>query len=117
MIRRQIELAGTTRDAGTVLDAHQPFVFAQVLSGFDRVGGERSVGHFNFTEHFGQRVLCDIGTAAKRIEHLALTLQFLHEIRFEVGATGDIEDVKDRHQRSVMLKRVFERDEMLRFCE
>ena len=47
----------------------------------------------------------------------ALTLQFLHEIELEVGASGDFENLEQRHQRNVMVFGFVGGDEMADLVE
>jgi hypothetical protein len=61
----------------------------------------------DLAKHGLQRILLDTGIAPERRERLALPLQFLHQVRFQIRAARDFGDLEQRGQRGVMFARVF----------
>ena len=55
MVRRQIEFARSARNASALFDAHQPFIFAQMLAYFAVYTEQAVAGGFDLIEHGIQR--------------------------------------------------------------
>jgi len=60
MIGRQVEFAGAARDAGALLDRHQPVVLAQVLSDLAGHGEQRRRRLLDVAQHARQRLFRDL---------------------------------------------------------
>ncbi len=113
----QVELARAARDAGALLDAHQPLVLAQVLADA-AAHAEQTVGGFlDGTGHLREDVLVDVGIAAECVHDLLLALELLEQVRLEVGAAGDFHDLEEREERRVMLGRLRPIEEETRALE
>ena len=99
----QVELAHAARYAGPLLDRHQPFVVAQLLTDLAHHVVEAGMRLIDVAHDRGEHLLVDLGARAERVHHLLLTLELLQEIGLEVGTAGDIQDLEHREQRHVML--------------
>ena len=113
----QVELARAAGDPGALLDRHQPFVLAQVLADLAGHREQRRRGLLDVAQHAGERFLGDVGIVAERQQHLLLALELLQQVRLEVGAARDLEDLEQREQRHVVVVRIGARDEMARALE
>ena len=108
VVRGQVELADAARNAGALLDRHQPFVVAQVLADLARPCWSRPAMRLLDVAHAPLSSACwsISGLARNEYEHLLLALELLQEVGLEVGAAGDVEDLEQREQRRVMLGRL-----------
>jgi hypothetical protein len=66
--------------------------------------GERLL---DLAQHGFECVLFDAGVAAEWCQRLTLTLEFLHQIRLQIGAARDFRYFEQRRERNVMLPCVF----------
>jgi hypothetical protein len=117
VVGRQIEFAGPARDAGALLDGHQPVVLAQILADLAGHGEQRPRGLLDIAQHAVQRFFGDLGIVPERDQHLLLTLQLLQQVGFQIGAARHLEDLEQREQRHMVVMLVGARDEMARALE
>ena len=111
VIGRQIEFAYAAGDAGSLFDAHQPFIFAQVLADLAAHAEQSAARPFNLVEHGFQRIFQYLWIVVQGIERFFLSLQFLQKIGFEVGAAGDFEDFEQDTECGMMICAVIAFDE------
>ena len=86
-------------------DAHQPFVLAQLLPDLAGRLEQPRRGLVDLPQHVVERFLGHLGVVAQGLQRLLLALELLQEVRFQVGAARDLEDLEDREQRDVVLLR------------
>lgn len=115
VVGRQVEFAGAARDDGAASNAHQPFIVAHVLPGLALRGDQGAGNAVEFGEDGVQHFGLDIRVGAVAKQALALALEFLQEVGFEVGTPGHFKHVEDGGQCDVMLHRVFLMHEELEF--
>ena len=117
VIRGQIEFAHAAGNAGALLDRHQPFVLAQILTDLAGHVEQRRTRLLDFGNDLIQHVLGDFRIVAERQQHLFLPLQFLQQVRFQVGAARDLEDFEQREQRGVVIDRILAGEKEARAIE
>ena len=112
MIGGQIEFTGTSGNARAAADAHQPFVFAQMLAEapFHHQHARRRL--FNLFEGFAECVFGNIRVVAERHQYLALAFKLLNEVDLEVGASGHFDGVEQSKESGMMMERVVAITEM-----
>ena len=107
VVTGQVELADAAGNRGAVLDGHQPFVLAQVMADLAVHGQQQGAGLLDFVECAGERLFGNVGIVAEGQQDLALAFEFLHQVEFQFGAAGDLEDFEQRDQRDVVLHGAF----------
>ncbi len=112
VVGRQVELADATGNRDAVLDRHQPFAFAQIVADLAMHGEQQRAGLFDFVERAGEGILGNFGIVAEGQQYLALALEFLHQVEFQVGAAGDLENLEHRDKRHMVLHGTFRGSEM-----
>jgi hypothetical protein len=117
MVRRQIELAGAARDAGALLDRHEPVVFPQVLPDLAGHGEQCGGGLLDVLDYAEQSILRNVRVVLERQQDLLLPLQLLQQVRLEIGAACNLENLEQRQQRDVMVVLIRQADEMTRALE
>ena len=75
-------------------------------------GQQQRTGLLDFVEGTGEGVLGNLGVVAEGKQYLALTFEFLHQIEFQFGAAGDLENFEQRDKRDVVLHGTFCSSEM-----
>ena len=96
-----------TMDSIVELSAHGlrryggSYAFYAEASATERMQARANLERQRHERRRGERALIE------RRERLALPLQFFHQIRLQVGPTGDLGDLEQRRQRDMMLPCVF----------
>jgi hypothetical protein len=80
MIGRHVELANAAGNVRALLDAHQPFVFAQLLADFAGHLKETRRRAVYFPQNIVERFLRYIRIVAQRLERLLLPLELLEKV-------------------------------------
>ena len=117
VVGRNVELAHAPRDAGTLLDAHQPFIVAQRLADLAGVLAQQARGLFDFLNDFVEDVFSNRGVAAQAFHDDLLAIEFLQQVGLQLGAVDDVEDLENTDQRRVVVELVVATQVMLRFDE
>ena len=106
VIRGQIEFAHAPGNAGALLDRHQPLVLAQILADLAAHVEQRRARLLYIGNDLIQHFLGDFRIVAERQQHLLLPLQFLQQVRFQVGAARDLENFESRKQCRMVIQRI-----------
>ena len=80
MVGGEVKFARPAGDAGALLDAHQPFVFAQVLAYLAAHAKQAAAGIFDFIKHRIQRFLRNLRVVVQDGELAFLAFQFLQQV-------------------------------------
>jgi hypothetical protein len=105
VVSRQVELAGAAGDADAAADAHQPVVAGQRLARLALQLVEAVVAAVDAADHCVERGLGDVRVAAVAHQLAAVALEFLQQVRLEVGTRGDVHDLEERGEREVVVHR------------
>ncbi len=117
VIGRHVELADAAGNAARLLMLISHSFSRRYWPILPAIAEQRGTGLLDLVERAGQRFFGNLGIVAKRQQHLALALQFLHQVDLEIGAAGDVEDLEQGDQRDVMFLRTLAAQEMTGLVE
>ena len=103
MVGREIKLAGAARNAGTLLDPHQPVVVAKMLADFAGLREQAPARDIDLGEHRIERHRLDRGVVLEWCKQLSLPFQLLQDVGLQIGASGDIDDLEQREKSRMVI--------------
>ena len=107
----QVKFTGSTRNAHTAANAHEPVVFGQGLTCFSWQAVQRDKSLVQLNNDLIQSALRYRRIATVGIEDMLLLLQVLQHVGLEIGTSAHVHDFKDGGKRVMVIKGVISRDQ------
>src|SRR5438128_10203320 len=96
MVGGQIEFTDSSWNRRTLLDRHQPFVVAKMLTHLSGLCQKAAVDAIDLAQEGVERLGLDRGIVLEGSEQLPLSLELLQDVGLQIRACRDVGDLEER---------------------